>query len=123
MFEKEINLVNKYLKTHFRMNFEMCHMSRLEFELHGFKDEAGDNNIVIIFETPHMAACCFSFTYEGEGDFISIVTGEEARNINKKYGVTIGNIIFKITNTNMEGDMVIIAKNIKVQITGFEEAH
>lgn len=123
MFEDEIGLVNKYLKKHLWMDFELSCIVRENLELHGFLDEADGDNIVIIFEMPYMAACNFFFTYEGERDFISIVMDEEARNINEKYGVTKDNVIFKITNTNIEGDMLIIAKNIKVQIIENENSN
>lgn len=123
MFEDEIGLINKYLKKHLWMDFELSCILHEGLELHGFLDEADGDNIVIIFEMPYMAVCNFFFTYEGELDFISIVMDEEARNINEKYGVTKDNVIFKITNTNMEGDMLIIAKNIKVQILENENSN
>lgn len=96
------------------MDFEMCSMSCGKLELYGFLDEAGDDKIKIVFEQPYMVSCNFSFTYEGEGDFIVEVNGKEAFKINKRYGVTQGNIIFKIINTNIETDMFIIAKGIEV---------
>lgn len=58
----------------------------------------------------------YFFTYEGDSDFISLVTGEEAIELNKKYSVTQGNQVFKISNTNVYSDMYIIAKGIEVQI-------
>lgn len=114
MFENEINIINEYLKEHLWMDFEMCSIGCGTLELHGFLDEAGDDKIIIIFERPYTVACNFFFTYEGKGDFISIVNGEEAYAINIKYGVTRGNVIFKITNTNIESDMFIIAEKIEV---------
>lgn len=116
MFDCEISIVNAYLKKQLWMDFEMCSMNRGKIELYGFLDEAEDEKIKIIFEQPYMVDCNFFFTYEGEGDFISVVGGEEAITINKKYCVTQGNVVFKITNTNIETDMLIIARAIKIQI-------
>lgn len=118
MLDNEINKVNKYLKEQLWMDFEMCNMNGGGLELYGYLDEAGENKIKIIFELPYMVSCNFFFTYEGgQKNFISIVDGEEACQINKKYGVTQGNIIFKITNINVEADMIIAARGIKVKIT------
>ena len=52
------------------------------------------------------------------GKFISLVTGNEAREMNEKYSVTQGNYIFKISNTNIENSMYIIAQGIDVVIVG-----
>ena len=49
-------------------------------------------------------------------NFISLVTGDEAIELNKKYNVIQGNQIYKISNTNIDNDMYIVAKGIDVQI-------
>lgn len=77
----------------------------------GFLDEDK-----IIFDKPYMMLSTFCFTYEGNSDFISLVTGDEAIELNKKYNVTKGNHIFKLSDTNIDSAMYIIAKEIDVQI-------
>lgn len=47
-------------------------------------------------------------TYKGKGDFISIINGKEAYTINKKYGITKGNV-----HASIESDMFIIAEKMK----------
>lgn len=42
----------------------------------------------IVFDSQYMMLCTLYFTYEGNSDFISLVTGEEAIELNKKYKVT-----------------------------------
>lgn len=116
MFDREINTINKFLKQQLWMDFEMCNMSRGKLELYGFLDEAEKEKIKIVFEKPHTVACNFFFTYEGKGDFISIADDKEAFPINTMYRVTQGNVIFKIANTNIETNMLIIAKGIEFQI-------
>ncbi|MBD5463889.1 MAG: hypothetical protein HDR24_12690 [Lachnospiraceae bacterium] len=116
MYRNEIDKVNDFLKDQLWMDFEMCNINRGKLELHGFLDEAEDDKIIIIFEQPYMVSCNFFFTYEGKGNFLSIVEGKEAFQINKMYGVTQGNNVFKITNINVETDMIIIAKKVEVQI-------
>lgn len=116
MFDNEINKINKYLKGQLWMDFEICSMDGARLEIYGFLDELDNNKMKLVFEQPYMVCCNFFFTYEGKKDFISIVDGKEAFQINKRYGVTQGNTIFKIFNTNIATDMFIIAKGIKVQI-------
>ena len=116
MYNNELDKINEFLKAQLWMDFEMCNIHRGKIELHGFLDEADDDKLIIIFEQPHMVACNFFFTYEGKGNFLSVVEGSEAFEINKKYGVTQGNIVFKIINTNVEAEMIIIAKKIDAQI-------
>lgn len=112
----KINLVNDYLKEQLWMDFELCNMNCGKIEMFGFLDEAGNDQIKIVFDRPYMMLSTFCFTYEGNSDFISLVTGEEAVELNKKYKVTKGNQIFKICDTNIKNDMYIIAKDIEVQI-------
>ena len=116
MYENEINQINNFLKGQLWMDFEICAMDRGKVELYGFLDEAGADKIKIDFILPHMISCNFAFTYEGKHDFISVIDGEEAYRINMEYGVTHGNVIFKLSNINVDADMIIIAKGIEVQI-------
>lgn len=112
----KINIINKYLKKQLWMDFEMCNMNCAKIEMFGFLDEAGEDKIKIIFDKPYMMLSTFCFTYEGNDDFISLVTGDEAVELNKKYNVTQGNYIFKLSDTNINDDMYIIAKGIEVEI-------
>lgn len=116
MYHSEVDKVNEFLKEQLWMDFEMCNIDRGKLELHGFLDEAADDKVKIIFEQPHMVSCNFFFTYEGKGNFLTVVDGKEAFQINKMYGVTQGNIVFKISNVDVEVDMYIIAKNVEVEI-------
>ena len=113
---EKINLINDYLKEQLWMDFELCNMNCGKIEMFGFLDEAGEEKIKIEFDRPYMMLSTFCFTYEGNGDFISLVTGDEAIELNKKYNVTQGNQIFKISDTNVNNDMYIIAKGLEVQI-------
>lgn len=113
---EKINLINDYLKEQLWMDFELCNMNCGKIEMFGFLDEGGEEKIKIVFDRPYMMLSTFCFTYEGNSDFISLVTGDEAVEINKKYSVTRGNQIFKISDTNVYNDMYIIAKGIEVQI-------
>ena len=112
----KIALINEYLKGKLWMDFELCSMNGGQIEMFGFIDEAGEDKIKIIFRRPYMIISPLSFTYEGNGMFISVVAGEEAYEINKKYGVIQGNQIYKLMNTNVGGDMYIVAEGICVEI-------
>ena len=79
-------------------------------------DEAEEEKIKIIFDRPYLVLSTFFFTYEGNGDFISLVTGSEALKLSKMYNVIQGNLIYKLTNTNINGNMYVIARGIEAQI-------
>ena len=113
---EKINLIKDYLKEQLWMDFELCNMNGGKIEMFGFLDEAGDEKVKIVFDRPYMMLSTFCFTYEGNSEFISLVTGDESVELNKKYNVTEGNQIFKISDTNINSDMYIIAKEIEVQI-------
>ena len=116
MVIEKINLINNYLKEQLWMDFELCNMTCSKIEMYGFLDESGEDKIKIVFDSPYMMLSTFCFTYEGNSDFISLVTGSEAIELNKRYSVIQGNLIFKISDTNINDDMYIIAKGIEVQI-------
>lgn len=116
MINEKIEKINEYLKKELWMDFELYGTGFLEVDICGKIDEADDEKIKISFESPYMISCVSLFTYEGNDDFIKIIEGEEAYQINKKYGVTQGNYIFKLMNTNIEGDMYIIAKSVEVEL-------
>ena len=120
MYENEIKNLNEFLRKELWMDFEMCSIGRGKIELHGFLDEADDDMVIITFESPYMVDCVFFFTYEGKGDFISIIDGEEAYRVNRKYDITKGNILFKLSNTNISTDMIIVAEKISIRIAGCE---
>lgn len=116
MYENEIKNLNDYLREQLWMDFEMCNMSRGKLELHGFLDEAEEDKVIITFEFPYMVNCAFFFSYEGNGDFISVLDGEEAYKENEKYGITQGNMVFRLSNTSILTDMIIAAKKINIKI-------
>ena len=116
MFENEIKYINNFMKSQLWMDFEMCNMGRAKLELYGFLDEAEEEKILIEFKLPYMVDGVFAFSYEGEGDFISVVEGNEAYDLNAKYGVTKGNTIFKISNISICKDILIAAQNLNVYI-------
>lgn len=116
MNAEKIKVINDYLKEQLWMDFEICNMNGGKLEMFGFLDEAGEEKIRITFDRPYMVISTFFFTYEGNGDFISLVTGNDAVELNKKYGVTQENQIFKLSDTNINSNMYVIAKAIEVQI-------
>lgn len=114
MIEDTITRINEYLKEELWMDFELFETESRDVALSGRIDDCYDEKIRIIFKQPFMTSCTYYFTYEGGGNFIEILTGEDAYRINVQYGVTQGNYIFKIINTQVEGIMYIIAKDIEV---------
>ena len=116
MMEKRIHQINEYLKKQLWMDFEVCQTDFLTVILSGKTDGLSKEKIAIAFKEPYMISCVFLFTYDCEENFIEIVEGNEAYKINCQYGVPRGNYIFKIMNTNIGGNMYIVAKDISVEI-------
>jgi len=115
MLEK-IKYINNYINDHLWMDFEVCSIGRSKLQIYGYIDESEEDKILIEFEFPYAFDGVFSFSYDGEGDFISIVEGNEAYDLNVKYSVIKGNTIFKISNINISKDILIVAQNITVHI-------
>lgn len=116
MYTDEVKKLNNYLKKQLWMDFELDNIDPGTVVLFGYWDELGETKIEIKFKEPHMISCNLLLKYEGKKDFIEIVEGEEARQINMKYGVIIGNNIFRIAGADIEADMFIVAKEIEVCI-------
>lgn len=111
-----VELINDYLEKFQWMDFELCKMNGGTIELSGYLDEAEEEKIRIIFNSPYMVISPLFFTYEGNKKFISIVSGKQAYEINKKYRVIKDNKIFKLSGIDIEEAIYIIAKNIEVHI-------
>ena len=112
-YTDEVKKINNYLKTKLWMDFELDNIDPGMVVLFGYLDELGETKIEIRFKEPHMISCNLLLEYQGEKkDFIELVEGEEAGQINRKYGLIIGNNIFRITGTDVEEDMFIVSKEI-----------
>lgn len=114
----KIREINNYLKEQLWMDFEIHGAGCATLKMTDFLDESGKDEIEIIFSSPFMMLSAFSFTYEGNRDFLSLVTGEEAVKLNIKYSVTQVNKIFRLSDTNINDDMYIIAKDIEFSLLG-----
>lgn len=117
MIEETITAINTYLKKELWMDFELFETKSLDVVLSGKIDNYSNEKIRITFKEPYMVSSTYYFTYEGCGDFIEILTGKDAYVINMQYNVTQGNYIFKFKNTQLNGLMYVIAKDITVDIT------
>lgn len=111
---KIIDKINSCLVENQWMDFEMCKMNGGQIVLSGKLDELDDEVIEIEFAQPFMCSCVMSFSYD-EGQFISLVQGNEAQEINEKYNVEQGNYIFKLFIDGKD-NYFIIAKEIRVTI-------
>lgn len=116
MEENRLNLINSYLKRQLCMDFKLYHIGGSAIEILGYWKENKGNKIKILFNQPYMVLCTFSFSYKGNGDFISLATNDEVLELNKKYGIIKGNNIYRVFNTDINDVMYIVAKDIEVQI-------
>ena len=108
--------INEFVQQFLWLEFELIRINPQKVELHGFIDEASKDKIIITFSSVHMVCATISFTYEGKGTFISLAEKEQFISINKAYDVTFGNNVFLLSNTNIEGDMFIVAKQVEMEL-------
>ena len=111
--EKEIvKKINEIMRGYLWMDFELSSVGPNKVVLHGFLDEAGEDKIQIVFSDVDAIMCKTTFTFEGEKVFLKELDGEKARTVNLNYSILQGMKIFQILNTDIEGEMYIIAKNV-----------
>ena len=106
----DLRMINDFMMQFLWMDFELVRINPQTVELHGFIDEAYEDKIIITFSSVHMA------DYEGNGNFISIANDHQSRSINYAYDVTVGNTVFVLSNTNIQGDMFIVAKKVEMEV-------
>ncbi len=114
MFEREIKYINEYLKKQPKMNFEIRKMGCGEIRLYGYINEKEEDKIIVEFKQPYIVDGLFEFTYESKGDFISVVDGNEAFDLNIKYDMNMGYTLFKISNINIDKYMFIAARKLTI---------
>lgn len=112
----DLNAINVFMKRFLWMDFELVWKNPYTLQLHGFIDEAANDEIIITFSSVFMSCVPVSFTYEGSGTFISIANQEQAISINTAYNVTIGNTVFILSNTDKKGNMFIVAEQVEMEI-------
>lgn len=111
-----IEQINSYMKQNLWLDFEVVRIGVGFVELRGFIDEAYDDSILIRFKSVYMVSLVTSFTYKGNGDFISIIHGDQAFSINSDYDVPKNNNIYSLTNTNVNSEMIIIAEDVEMEV-------
>lgn len=107
-----IKEINEKMNQYLWMDFELSNGGMNKVVLHGFLDESDEDKIRILFSDVDAILCKTSFTFEGGQAFLKEIDGEEARNINLNYSVLQGMRIFQILNSDVNGDMYIIAKKV-----------
>lgn len=111
----DLNAINAFMQHFLWMDLELVWVNSRTLQLHGYIDEAEDDKIIITFSSVYMSCVPVSFTYEGNGAFISIADRAQAIPINTAYNVTIGHTVFILSGTDMQGDMFIVAKRIEME--------
>lgn len=112
----KINSINNFLNGYLWMYFELCSMTGGNVEMFGSLDIAEEDKIKIIFHQPYMILSTIFFIYEGGGNFISLIEGDQLAQFHKKYDIPEGYHIYRMNYTDINGDMYIIAKEIEVEI-------
>ena len=75
---EDLNAINAYMQRFLWTDFELVWVNPYTLQLHGFINEAGDDKIIITFSSVYMSCAPVSFTYEGNGAFITIADQEQA---------------------------------------------
>ena len=117
-----IKKINEIMHQYLWMDFELTNGGTNKVVLHGYLDEAEEDKIRIIFSDVEAILCKTCFTFDGEQDFLKELDGEEARKINLNYSILQGMKIFKIVNTDISGDMYIIARNVSYEVGDMVES-
>lgn len=112
-----INKINDYLKTQLWMDFTLSSFDPGCAEIIGRIDQSGgDIKIIIRFIEPYLVICPLFFTFEGKNDFITVVNKDCAYRKNIDYDIRQGNTLFQISNTNIQGEIIIAAQRIIAEI-------
>lgn len=117
MRQKELTMIekiNEKLSNYNWLDFEISNGGMDKILLHGFLDEADEDVLCLQFENVEYIQCRTTFTYEGKGPFIELIEGEEAKQINMDYWITVGKKVFRLSNTNIQGPMYIVADNVEM---------
>lgn len=113
---ENLNAINAFMQRYLWMDFELVWVNSRTLRLHGFIDEACEDEIIITFSSVYMSCVPVFFTYEGNGPFISVAEREQAISVNTAYNVTTGNTVFMLSNTDMQGKLFIVAKQAEMEI-------
>ena len=114
MIQQEIESINSFLKTKLWMDFEVVKMGCSKVVLCGFIDEQQEDIIRIEFELACMYDGSFSFTYDGEVDFISVVNREDAKELVCRYDVTEEYTIFSLNGISNSERFYIASRDIRL---------
>ena len=116
--EIELSRINEYLEKCLWMDFEICQMSFIRVEVAGRIDSSvNEYAISVIFEQPTFIQGPFYWNLDSSKKFIELASVKEFAEINKKYQIEEGSILFKIYMDDFaESGFYIAAKNIKSKI-------
>lgn len=114
----ELSKINGYLKGCLWMDFEICQMGFIRTEIAGRVDTSVNKYAIsIIFEYPTFIQGPLCWKLDNSLNFIEIASKEEFLEINKKYQIEEGNILFKIYMEDFEDAVFYIAaKGIESKI-------
>ena len=98
--------------------FVICHLSFIRVEVAGRIDSSvNEYAISVIFEQPTFIQGPFYWNLDSSKKFIELASVKEFAEINKKYQIEEGSILFKIYMDDFaESGFYIAAKNIKSKI-------
>ena len=107
-----INNINKKISEHIYFELSFFKLENNNLIIVGSEDLGYFHEIEIEFNNVFTIECNFSFRLETNKPIISlIIDNEEVFRINKKYGVTHGNYIFKIISEDNQ-EFYIISESI-----------
>ena len=114
----ELSKINDYLNRCLWMDFEVCQMSFISIEIAGRVDTSVNKYAIsIIFEYPTFIQGTICWNLDNSRSFIEKASKEEFIEINKKYQIEKGSILFKIYMEDFEESAFYIAsKGIKSNI-------
>ena len=106
----EVEKINNYIAKCMWMDFEFCRMNGYQVVMAGSIDQSyNEYAIKIDFEQPHFVSSLFSWHADTSKPFIHLLTNKEETEAAKKYGVEMGNYIFKVNTEGFEKTPILIS--------------
>lgn len=99
-------------------DFEFMHYKGDELVIMGNIDISTSHDIEIIFRDVFFVCCPIAWKVDTSQIVLTLVEGEEARRLNKKFDVEIGYLIFKFFLEDLDGqNCYIAAKSLDYKLT------
>ena len=107
-----VSEINQFLKSLPWCDFEIFEMSGGRLTIQGSISPSYPFDIRIFFDEVFHIQCNSYWKTDTSKDVISVAVDEEARTLNVKYGVEVGNVVFKLSAEDLATSFYVVAKSV-----------